>query len=103
MPPWRIQRGGFSCFEPSVNINVGENHQTGVAGIDLKRDWHEYRNIGQDGIRQGAELDRRLNAGGLGVRVEADDVAGQGAMQGVEDLLLQGFALFVGKGVVHIV
>ena len=82
MPPRRIRRGGFSCFKPVVDVYVGEDHQAGVAGVDLKGDWHENRYVGQDGIRQGAEFDRRLNAGGLGVRVEADHVSGKGTMQG---------------------
>ena len=77
----RIRRGGFSCFEPVVDVHVGEDHQTSVAGVDLKGNRHENRDVGQDRIRQRAELDRRLDAGGLGVRVKADDVAGQSAMQ----------------------
>ena len=101
MPPRRIGRGGFSCFGPVIDVYVREDHQTGIAGIDLKGDWHENGNVGQNGIRQGAELHRRLNAGSLGFRIETDDVAGQSAMQGMEDFLLQRFALFMGQGVVH--
>ena len=76
-------------------------HQAGVAGVDLEGDWHEDRDVGQHGIRKGAELHRRLNAGGLRVWIEADDIAGQGAMQGMEDFLLQRFTFFMGHGVVH--
>ena len=103
MPPRRIRRGGLSCFEPVVDIDVGEDHQTGVAWVDLKGNRHENRNIGQNRIRHRAEFYRRLNAGGLGVRIKADHIARQCAMQGMKDFLLQRFALFMGQGVVHIV
>ena len=103
MPPCRSWCGGFSCFEPCVDVHVGEDHQAGIAGLHLKRNWHENRDVAQDGIREGTEFHRRLNAGSPGFRIKADDVTGQGAMQGMEDFLLQCFALFVRKCVVHTV
>ena len=91
MPPQRIRRGGFSCLKPGVDIDVGEDDQARVAGVDFERNWHEDRDVGQDRVRQRADFDRRLDLSSLGFRVESDNVAGEGAMKGMEDLLLQGF------------
>ena len=101
MPPRRIRRGGFSCFEPVVDVYVGEDHQTGVAGVDLIGYRHENRDVGENRIRLSAEPDPRLNAGGLGLGIETDDVAGQCAMQCIENFMFQSLALFMGKGVIH--
>ena len=103
MPSCRSWRGGFSCCEPVIDVDVGEDHQAGVAGVYIKRDWHENGNVGQDRVWQGADFDRRLDAGGLGIRIEIDNIAGQSAMQGMEDFLFQRFVLFVRKCVVHTV
>ena len=47
MPPCRPGYGGFSCLREGVDINIRENHQSGVSGMHLKGHRHEDRHIRQ--------------------------------------------------------
>ena len=85
MPPCRPGYGGFSCLQEGVDIDIRENHQTGVSGIYLKGHRHKDRHICQQRKGHGSNLHRRLDYRSLRGCVKRNHCSRQGTMERSED------------------